>query len=375
MDVVTLQLANANARKKYGTALPNDRSRSWRTAVAQVRAGVQDSKLLCLGDSTTFGIGSNPGDPSEGGGVNCYPRQLATQLNNTGLPSSMGYIHAPSQYSGNTNPQWTTGAGWTKSLVTGGSCWGWISEPTGGALVFTPGASAGIYDTFDVYYGTTPTATSITVTATGGSPVAIGTNGGGILGKVTVTAASASSGNAVTIVPTTGGGNAFILGVEAYHSTERRMRVANFGLGSSRVTSHWNPAATVSGEVGLVTLYNPDVTVISLGINDIFVSATTELYTTRMMQLVAHCLLYGDVMVMSSLPISQSTAIQVALQETYQVALFANEAANNYTYFDLRYRWGDGATAFNSGFKADFAHGTPAAYCDIASFIARNLLS
>lgn len=125
-------------------------SRKLRKALGQVRAGVGDCKILCIGDSITWGAQGGTYDP-----LKSWPQQLAKQLNQFLAPAYAGFAVAASTISGSggtttTAPRWSAGAGWILSPQGFGTASTWQAPTTTAtSLVYTPGVEC---DLFDVYY-------------------------------------------------------------------------------------------------------------------------------------------------------------------------------------------------------------------------------
>lgn len=323
-----------------------------RAAVQATRAGTADTRILCIGDSTTKGIGSSTATtiPS----AKAYPRILS-QLINDKIAATQGVANG--RLFGGTEPddRWTYGTGWLFNGLSWNTAEG--SSPAG-TLTYTPDGGT-TFDSFDVYYLRNFGLGTITVTATGGTPSVVSTNSASAgVGKVTVTAASAGSANSVSI---TGTGACYIAGVEPFLSTQRRVRVGNVGIPSSQTTS-WDTATTGLGRMATVLTYAPHLTIVSSGLNDSGVLAAT--FQATLSSVVTKLKTVGDVVLWSPPPPQNDPAkSRVA---TYVAAYAAVAAAQSVPFVDIHTRWGG---VYNSGFMTDALHPNDAGYADIADAI------
>lgn len=332
-----------------------------RAAMARVRAGTGDAKILSVGDSTTSGIGS---DGTAGGGSNSYPYRIAAQLNSY-IPTAKGLGIPPSILAGNPDTRWTAGSGW--SLLTLG--WGEGSDYQGaanaaGSLVYAdPGVTA---DRFDVYYATNSGLGTITAVATGGSTVTQSTSAAGGVGKVTLSAATAATTNTVTLTNVSGAA-VHILGVEPWHSTIKRVRVGNAGVGSS-TTAKWVQSEATFGGPGAIRAYAPDLTILSLGINDATNAVAVATFMANMQLLINAAKISGDILIMSPFPsASGALANQITWEPQYGAAL----KAGTEPYLDLFQRFGvpGSNTTFNLNMMNDQVHPNAMGYADLAQLL------
>ena len=295
-------------------------------------------KILCVGDSTTWGIGSTLFSTFPNTGS--WPTRLSSLLNSYHAPSQIG-LGVPNTYG--TDNRWTLGAGWANyNLGWGGdgstNGASFVSS-TGGTLTYTPGSTQGTYDKFDMYYLPATGNGTVTATATGGSAVVQSTNAANGVAKVTVTAASAGTGNALAMVNSAGA--TWITGVEPWLSTASKIRVANAGVTAS-TTSQWTIDATWGG-VPHIKLYAPDLTIISLGINDAGSAVATSTVIANLKTLITATQVSGDVIVMSfppSGPTSSAWTNYQVYEPLYPDAYAKMCQSLNLPYIDWWNRWG-----------------------------------
>jgi lysophospholipase L1-like esterase len=368
LSIVAVETSATGAVPYTGLLVGNSRQfQKFRLAMGRTRAGIADTKVLSVGDSTTAGIGSSG---TQSGTPTSFPYQLASILGGY-VPAAKGLGIPPSILSGNPDSRWTAGAGW--SVTTLG--WGEGADYTAaagasGTLVYAdPGVLA---DRFDVYFATNSGLGTFTVQATGGSSVDQATAAAGGVGKVTVSAGSAATSNAVTISGPTGGA-VHILGIEPWLSTARRVRVGNAGVGSS-TTSKWVASATTFGGPGCIRAYQPDLTIISLGINDATTAVAPATYLANIQTLITAAQVSGDVIVIPPFPSAAGAlANQLAYEPVYEQALRTLRVP----FFDLYARfWKPGAEAIGlpSGMMNDQVHPNAFGYADWASAFAAEMV-
>lgn len=345
-------------------ALPN-----WRLALGKIQAGTAtaDAKLLLVGDSTTRGNGC----AASGAVIPCsYPFVLDTLMKARSLIAAHGLETCQP-----SDARWVFagGGGWVQtaqyafggSSINGAGATCGTGTGAGGTFTYTP-TTGDTYDSFDVYFmrgnsgGVNFSGGTCTITATGGSPTAQSTTGTAGIGKVTVTAASAATTNAVTVVDTTAG--CYIAAIEPFLSTTHKIRVGNAGVGQSHSVG-WSNAATFYS-IQAIELYAPTLTVVSLGINDATISTSASSFTANIQAIITAAKVSGDVILMS-FPPSQNTP-QTTYEPQYNTALRSLAAANNIPFIDTYSAWGQ---SYWTAQMFDAFHPQAGGYWDIASSI------
>lgn len=344
----------------------------WRKKLAQVRAGTSDAKLLCLGDSTTYGYVAPPNNvPTPA--IESYPSDLATMLRSYFAPAYVG-LGIPKQQSGTSvDGRWSYGTGWAAAPGDG---IGWAGQEvvkaaaSSGNLVYTPGPSAGPCDIFDVYYVANGATPPFTIQATGGSVVTVTPGAQNGIFKATCTAGSAVDTNAVTIVTTAAAGSRRIVGVESYHSATRRIRVGNVGVGGSSSVG-WASTSNAYKSLACIAAYAPDLTIIDLGLNDMPAPNTSpSTFVANLTAIIDACRLSGDVILMVPPPpqiggSSNLTDGYAALIPTY--APLATSKATG--LIDIASRWGSYAALNPLGYYSDTLHPSRIGYGDMAQAV------
>lgn len=328
----------------------------WRLALAKALNGTSDAKILCIGDSTTFGTGST--NYANLPTYFSYPARLAQMMKGV-TPSQNGLV-IPQP---NNNNQWTKGTGWADGSFAYGFAQGnFQATAAAGNLVFTPGATYGTFDSFDVYYLTGPGLGSITITGTGGGTTTVNCVGASMaIGKTTVTCASAGTGNAVTI--TNPSGLVYITGVESFLSTSKYVRVGNAGKGGAR-TDIWSnaPYNPQWGSLAHITAYAPDLTIIQLGINDAGASFSAATYQGYYTPIITTAQASGDVIIASFAPSSGSP--YTTYEPLYLPVLSSLAQTYSAPYVDIWTRW---QSTWQTGLMNDALHPNNFGYIDEAN--------
>lgn len=354
-------------------------------AVDKVKAGTGDAKILCLGDSTTAGVGSDPNIFGRQGGPAAYPSVLARLLGQRiatvkGLAIPQSTITLPS----NPDPRWSVvdGNSWQAALYGWGRGADWAStESVAGTLRFAdPDVVA---DRFDVYYIKNKGLGSFIATATGGAPVTISSDSGinypadgsRYVARATISAGARSKNNSLTIEQVmTGSGYTpnHIVGIEPYDSTKRAVRVGNAGVGGS-TAGDWTNNGDGFGAIAAIKAYGADLTIISLGINDSNRPIAAATVAANVKAVADAAATTGDVVVMSPIPSASSSTAQ---NKTYEALYNTAYAGLGYPFLNLFSRFGlpgDPVTTDLGMFTPDGLHPNAQGYSDFASYIAQGL--
>lgn len=344
----------------------------WRAALAKVRLGTSDAKIMCCGDSTTFGKGSAADATT--GTAGSYPRRLAQILNlNTLNPSFLGL--AVTNTASSPDSRWAMGAGWSRYSGVGiGNISFYKTLSSAGDLVFTPTVASGptiTTDSFEIYVLHYSSQGTATITATGGTPVNVPSGLSASIVKYTAAPLARLSTNAVTITKT-GAGNCWVLGIEPIDTTIKSVRVANAGVSSTQLVGSWDQSGNVYDSSDCIVAYAPDLTIISLGINDATAgTVTAAAYSTALQILITAAKTSGDVLLMSPYPSTGASIL--AFESAYGDVMRSLAITNNCIYFDLFNYFGatNPGTPFDSG---DSVHPSSSGYYDIAQAISRYLI-
>lgn len=322
------------------------------------------ARLLCVGDSTTAGVysdsyGSAAGTPNQGG-PNSYPSRLAAYLNARGVPAAVSM--AIPGHSGNDDSRWGGPYAYSGANIGAGAAASLSFSNSGQAATLTPGVKA---DSYIIYwYGDGGTGT---FTAQVGSEAATSINTvkstPGIYKTTIKSASAASAANVLSFYWSSG--TSFLLGVEWFDSANPNVvRILPAGVGGSQATQWANlNTANQFGGRAFIKAVAPDLTVISLGINDTAAGRTGAQVMTDVTTLANDAKLSGDVLLMSAFPHPGPSTVDDA-----NAAFFAS----SYAYLDLAWRYGYQMMAWGL-MTSDQTHPNALGYSDAASVLARHL--
>jgi lysophospholipase L1-like esterase len=369
LDAPALSLSAADvryARAQGSFNIGPTSTRKIRKALAKVRTNSGTAKILCLGDSTTWGSTSSGSPiPSTTG----YPARLRDMLNTYYAPARTG-LAIPTSFLSSTSidTRWGLGAGWIKSATGFANNAGYKGSATSAPLTFTTTTNA---DAFDVYYSRNTGLGSIGLSVDGGAVTTVSTAGSASVQVARVTA-TAGVGHVLSIAQT--GGDVFIFGVEPILTTESSIRVGNAGIPSS-TTTQWKSDTNPTNSLSVVRAYAPDLTLLMLGINDAGAAVTAATWLTNVTLIAAAAAASGDVILMSVVPSNPASANDPVLEAQYADQGRALAASAGYGFIDVFERFGSYAISNAAGWMNDGAHPTDQGYSDMASAVFATLRS
>lgn len=344
----------------------------WRSALAKVNAGAANARILCFGDSTTFGVGSDGSLTIGNMKAQAWPTFLANMFTVSGVNTHTNSFMGSATGAGGSNandtndPRVVMGSGWSQASATfitvGGAMYTCSSATS--ALSFTPTVPV---DTFVVFYYRNTSAGTFSYNLNGGSATTQSTSGSSGVASVTVTGTlginalnlNYSSGNAL-----------YIIGVEAYDSSKKWLDVINAGVPAiTTLLAATNNAAyspVASGISGIA----PNLTIISLGLNDLNTGKLLGTSRVNMQTIIAACVAAGsDVLLATFNPGQITGSFTAANQLAYNQMVYGLAAANNIPIVDSYNRMGSYNVNNANGLAFDSLHLTAAGYSDYASGI------
>lgn len=339
----------------------------WRKALAKVRSGGGRAKLALIGDSTTMGAGST-GASTNNAIVKSYPTQLAALLNSYHVgalaSSSWGIALLPA-----TDPRVVYGTGWVQATAVASLGGPMASCPNTAttALAFTP---ADQWDTCDIYYAKNSGLGTFTVNVDGGATLAT-VNANATSGFAKETISTTLGSHTVNIARNGTGGTIYIAGIHCYNSAENVVDVFNLGWYGSKV-SQWHVTTNGWSTGNALPILAPDLSVICLTINDWNAATDTSAYTASMQALIDVAKTTGDVILMTGVPSSTSSA-SVEQQATYNAICASLAASNDIQIIDLTERWGSYVESNALGYYADGLHPLAIGYADIAAVVSAKI--
>jgi hypothetical protein len=362
--------ANFAAIDPYPGFLNLDASllKRWRGALSGVRAGVANAKMAFIGDSETAGAGVLTNALR----LRAYPNKLGAMLTaqlgvpagiqsiwaDNGLASGGGFVNSESRVT------MTGGFSVAGFFAVGG---GFFLTTVAGNLTFTPTVS---FDTVDIYWA----AGNVGVFTVdfGAAPVQTITQTGNFsYNKTTVT-------NALGINPISlkwVSGTATPHAIHAYNSAIKEVSIWNWGAYGQSSAFFAANALTWDACNAIQNVYQPNLTVIMIGINDARNAVIPGVYAANLQKTITACLVTGDVILMSNPPAGLLEA-PIAVQNGIFAMMRALAISNNIPYVDLGQRWTSQAISVNYGYYAANGdlHPSDAGYSDIAQAISRVVL-
>jgi len=332
-----------------------------RLALDALRAGTSDVILTCFGDSTTWGNKSSTTATSAP--RRSYPRQLASMI-----PGAAPGVSNGPKNSTYPDTRWTVPTGWITSE------WGAKGYETGSAtqpLRFTPDDGV-LYDRFYVYFVCNPGGGTATITATGGTAVTSNLNTTAQIRRVTVSCPESRA----AVVTIANSGQVWVLGVEGWHSTQRRMRIGNLGICEFAASTWAAPGAIPAiSPLSMVAATTPHAVILSLGLNDAAAQISPAAFKASMQTIITAVSAYADVILWIPLPSGASPPVPlyVTAGVASYVAKFKELATeNNLLLVDTYARMGSAFQA--AALDADQYHPNDNGYGAIAAAIKDALL-
>lgn len=342
----------------------------WRAALAKVKSGNGNAKILCApGDSTTYGYGS------DGLGVGSYrvkswPTQLVNlfkgslagpgataEWNNWFGVGNFGQLGAPS------DPRLVIGSAWAASFAQS-SLGGYplVATANTNALSFTPTENV---DTFVVFYIQTAAAGSFNMNINGGANTLVNVqNAATLMASATLTGVLGAN----TINITQNAGTISIIGVDAYNSQIPTVRVMNAGWSGSQINDWQIGGLTSAWPKNALKTMAPDLTLIDMTINDWVNQTNPAGYLAAIQGMITTAQLSGDVAIITGNP-SQASVVPVAQQKVY-VGLCAQAAqAAKIPFIDVFSRFVSWELSNPEGFNYDYLHPNGLGYADIAQAV------
>lgn len=329
-------------------------------ALAKVRAGTADCRILLGGDSTTWGTGANPGITSP---APLIAARLATL---TGLPVYSNFICPASPSASVQDSRVTLGSGWALGGNYGfGSNASWqASNGAAGNLTVTYNSFA---DKVRIYYlqnsglGTfTPTVNTVAKTAQSAVGAAV----------IGVYEATFTRSNANTLVLAPSVNTLFILGIEWFDTTQKCVYIAGAGVPSA-TSGDWAQSAPWKA-LPMIAAYAPDHSQINLGINDTAGAVAAAAYQANMAAIATQAAATGSVDLQTFYS-ADTTLNRLPLETAYLAALRSLVASGGYGLVDTRAALGEYATANGFGFMADQVHPNALGYAVSSRWQTRRL--
>lgn len=329
-----------------------------RTAMAGVAAGTSDFRVVWAGDSTEAGA------RTLGGAANSFranspcvyrkaalvaAQALPVSINNWLGDQSFGVTNTYTLLAYDTRLSAPDGAGFAHSGTTRTVAGSMQQNNANTArLAFTPEDPC---DTFDVYYAINTSLGAFSITRTGSTAVPVNQAGTSGVGKATIT--GALNTNAVAVARTSGG--AYIIGMDAYNSTVKSIRMYSAGWSGGKIAD-WIVSTQGFDPLPALIALNPDLVIVRPGINDAVANTAPATYKSQLATYVDSLRAAGiDVAVATHFPSNTSSASK-AIQDV--IAQMTRDVANErgLAIRDTYAHWGSWVFSNSLGWMADNLH-------------------
>ncbi len=346
-----------------------------RRAVARVQSGAANGVILCLGDSTTCGLGAGSGVLSPGVTAKNWPTKLAQLLTSIGITANANSFFGDHNTTGiggtlgDYDPRISFGAGWTVlgsgfGNALGGQPFYFNGSPVG--VNFTPGVPTDTVVTHSMPYsgmGTLLVKNGATIIGTHALPTS-GT------AMVAYSDAAVLGSNTYTWIPnnTT---NVWFAGALCYNSAVKELSIINAGI-CSITTAAYNTALHGYSPINHIAFLAPDCTIINMGINDWTGATSLTTFLSSYQALITAAAASGDVILVIPAP-SQNTVLG---QQAYVNAIYALAKTNNLPVVDLFAKWTSYEVSNPLGYYANYLHPNALGYSDEAralTYLFQNL--
>lgn len=342
--------------------------KKWRRGLARARNGGAVAQIACVGDSTVRGAWSNGSS-----GTNCviksWPVKLAGLLSAAGTPASAESFFGDGTFGvplSTIDPRVVLGVAWTANANTslGGKM---HIASAAGTLSFTPNQPMKSYD---IYYPINSGLGTFSIDIGGVGATPIVTAGTMAFGKSTITNTGAASVSPLNIAWTSGA--CLVIGAQGRSLTDQ-VTVLNMGRSGSVVADWTANTSSAWDSLLALPLVAPDLTIISLTINDWVAGTSIATYTANMQALINSALQTGDVLLLTAAPSNTANA-SLSAQQAIITASYQLAATNSLPLLDMTNRFTSYAVSQPLGLYGDTAlHPSGIGYADIATSIVKAL--
>lgn len=348
---------------------------------ANVRAGLSDGTILCVGDSTTVGqyAAGAAGAGFAGNKKRSYPTALGSLIQSAGYDVNMESVTGDGASFFLTSslpaydPRVASGASWSSQIaglntVGGGSIYnnaGSLGATAAETWTFTPETS---FDTVEIHWQRLTGGGTFTVDLGGGvlATCPAGANG---YQKTTVTKTAGTG--PINLIRTVVGG-VYVAGVVASLSTKKCVKVLNGGWAGS-TSANWVSGTQAISPLNMLPRYGQDLTIINLGLNDANVGVSYAAAYANYQALITAAKTVGDVLMVVP---NWINTVNVDKLEVIKNAIIDVARANEVNVFSIQSRWGSFANSNALGYMyTDTVHPLQLGLQDGAIGIGRFLLN
>jgi hypothetical protein len=358
---------------KFNTVI--DRLPKWKAKIESVFRGDSNARVIVCDDSTGRGHSSSfhPNNQLSGS----WPTLMAASLRALGYPVYSSFA-LPSSPTVVRDDRFTVGGsafaaglgGWAN--FSGGLSSACHQQTTVNTPVrFTPGESAGECDTVDLYWIRLNTG-NIDYNINGGAWQQITTTGSGDIQKTTINIGSSATTHYIEYRH--GTADCYVVGVDFYHSTKKRILVMNLSVPAAKLNIYTNLANNWSGNA-LIDAIRPDLVIAGDGINPFFQSnestATVLGYHTTFRTQLAAMSADIEYLMKTPVPSSESAKAGIVAAQLDIVEGYRNYAqTNNLGFIDLYNEFGG---AYQPGLMNDTLHPNDAGYARMEEIMRQAL--
>lgn len=347
---------------------------NFRAKRSLVRNGLARGKIICIGDSVTWGFGAGVGTAYTGAHDLAYPYRLAAAMSAGGVPATNESQIAGFAIGVNTvaiqelyNPRYvSTGAGWVVGAqTTAGGNTRLNNSTTADLLSLVPTVPV---DTFVPVHYTNTNLGDFSWNIDGGADTTISENAAQGMGFPVLPSVALGSH---TLNLKRVSGTVYIAGAYAYNSAVKAFDIINLGQSGSS-TINWISVAAQYAPLNAIGRWLPDLTILKLGINDWQGADDVATYTVNMQTIITKAKSVGDLIMVTPNP-TGSTANQ-ATQRQYCDAVLALGVTNNVVVWDQHAALVDYATQNALGNMFDLLHPKAVLFNDEGNFLSQLLV-
>ena len=334
-----------------------------RAKLAGVRAGKNNFKIMCIGDSTTAGVSDEASTTYK---QNAYPEFLKDNLQNLSYTAQAGSVIGYGKTGGDDNVSTDDRVVTTGTLsqnTTGRSMGGGLMQfAASTTLAFTPKDAV---DSFDVY-AITGFGSTMDLDVDGGAATNVDLTAAESIVKTTISAPSLGAHTLNITVST--GTVMFICGFEGYDSTTSHISVMNVGVQSAKTGDLSVGSAKPWTLTDTWDWYGTDLVVFNLGINDWNSAVTTATYKLNI-ETTLDGIIANDPTIDIVLVVPNPTSTNLTAQAEYTDALYEISEAYGIPIVDLGNRFENYVDANTIGLMSDTLHPNKIGYHDISHAI------
>lgn len=326
----------------------------WNAAKARMLSGVENARILGVGDSTMFGYGAAGATFAGNLKDKAYLSELVKRNTGYSYQSTFGNNDAASI---NRFPGADTRVNPGSWVISGGSKIGIGQYPylatAAATYAFTPTTQ---FDTIEIFYLSDPTFGTYTVNVDGGAS----------LGTINCAQATAFRKQTYTValgLHTTNcvwaTGNAYIGGIVVYNSAVKEVSVINAGAAGAKIADYASPPsmALAYSPLNSLPVVLPHLILVGFTINDTQSLTNLDTYGNNLQKAInAGKGINADHLFITGVPGDRATRQPQAVQQLYINKFKSVAAANNIPVLDMFNVFGNYATANARGLMIDAVH-------------------